>query len=56
MKITVALNDKQSAALLRFLREHGQDVVREILSPEEAKVFEQGSDRLRVALRIALET
>jgi hypothetical protein len=56
MKITVALNDKQSAALLRFLREHGQDVVREVLSPEEAKAFEMASDRLRISLHVTLES
>jgi len=56
VKITVELKREQAEDLLKFLREHGQDIVRDILDGDEVRAFEAASEKLRVALREVVES
>jgi hypothetical protein len=56
IEITFRVEPEQAAVLLRFLRAVAQhDIVRTLDAPDQVKAFEAGSERLRVALRKALE-
>ena len=55
MKITFDIEPDQAEALLRFLRSVAQEhIVRTLDTPDRVESFEEGSERLRVALRKAI--